>query len=181
MKRYRVTAESTSPVMQHVNNGKDAEIQIGQLPDLEQARKHTYWMDEGKSERIALPATYFIGCLRDYMIKNSPKKMKKIAEWEYSSCFAIDPPMIDSGVDFCEEIVDRRIVPVKLRGQIVNTSIVIRPKFYWKVSFILTSSLDMSTKDLRTNLENAGLFQGIGSYNKGGFGRFRVLEFEEIK
>ncbi len=179
MKKFKITVKSTSKVMQHKNNGKDAETTIGQMSELEQARRHTYFMDG--TDELALPMEYFVGCLRDYMVKNAPKKTKKSSEWEYSSAFRIDPILIPTGVMFSEEIVDNRIIPIKKQGQIVNTSTVIRPKFDYQVSFVLYSSLDMSAKDLRTNLENAGIIQGIGSANKLGYGRFKVVEFEEIR
>jgi len=176
IEKYKVEVESESATLVHKFNGKDVEKSLKEKSDLTQAEAHTYRTEDGY---LAIPSSWFRGCLIEYLISVAGSKQKTSTRLEVSPRIRIVPELISLGIKEFE--VDKRAIPVKLRGRIVDMDFCIRPIIKkWKAGFTLISALDKTAKQLKLDLENAGIEQGIGSNRINGYGRFKVLTLTKI-
>ena len=91
----------------------------------------------------------------------------------------MEPKFIDLG--FTDYVIDERSVPSggSYRG---IRDMCVRPCIdEWNAEFTLLSQLDFSDKDIKRNVEVAGIDIGIGSNRINGFGRFELSGFSEVR
>jgi len=174
--KYKVEAKSTSSMLVHKFNGKDVEKSLKEKSDFTQAEAHAYRTEDGN---LAIPASWFRGCLIEYLVSTAGAKQKTSTKQEVSPRIQILPELISLGTKEFE--IDKRAIPVKIHGKIADMDFCIRPIIKsWKVTFTLVSALDKTAKQLKIDLENAGIEQGIGSNRINGYGRFEVVSFNKI-
>jgi hypothetical protein len=109
-------------------------------------------------------------------VGNANKNMSNIV----AGMFYISPEELPLKQDY--DIDKRSAVNQNIKARIIS----IRPKFTdWETEFVLSVDNDTITNDtIRSIIEYAGSYVGIGSYrpeHKGQFGRFVIKEFKELK
>lgn len=179
MQSYQVTIEGTSPLLQFNSQDKENEKSMENQPPAEKAEKHCY--RNPVSQKIYAPSRWIKGCIRDYLVNVAASKTKQKTERECSSFIAVEPPECDFDQQKYE--INISTVLVKKNGKIVNMTECVRPLFRhpWKINFIIHFDLGKNKEEYRKIIDNAGRFQGIGSNTKNGYGRFKVIDFKEIK
>lgn len=190
MKNFEVEIEGITPYMQHRMNDSDLETweknrgRIIERPELAKedqlrAEYHIYRNANGEayipSEHIR-GAMIGAGSFIKAKIGNAKKSMKNIV----AGMFSITPEEIILPENW---IIDKRsAVNRTVKARIIS----IRPKWMnWKAKFTLHVDNDTITEQtIKTIIEYAGNYNGIGSFrptNNGMFGRFKIIEFKEIK
>lgn len=189
MKIYKVEIKGTTPYMQHRMDDKkleDWEKERGKIierdniakEDLIRAEFHCY----RNNGEYFLPAEHIRGALINAgafvkaKVGNSRKSMKNIV----AAMFFVKPLEIKMP-DF-DEIDKRSAVNRNIKGRVI----VIRPKWNnWRAKFNLMIDNDTITDGtIKSILEYAGKYVGIGSFrptNNGMFGRFEIEEFKAVK
>jgi hypothetical protein len=173
--KLKVEIEGTSPILFHKFNGKEEEKAIKEKSDSVQAESHAYRL----GENLAIPAEWFKGCIREYLVSQAASKTKTTTMREVSPRINVSPYLMD--LNTTEFKIDKRAIPVKKSGKIVDMDYCVRPRIdSWKVTFTLTTTLDKTIDQWKADLEGAGIDQGIGSNNINGYGRFKIISVTKI-
>lgn len=193
MKRFKVKIKSKTAYMQDRMND-DKLWDYENLPqsvfkihnagenEMQTAFNASYY--DSKKEMFYIPSEHINGALINggafvkAKISNSRRSLKNVV----AGFFEVIPDKIEIGP--FDEIDIRSIVNHNARSS--SRVLKIRPK--WNdltVEFTLeVDTDDLRNEDIKQVIENGLNRVGIGSFrpqNKGKFGRFEILEFEEIK
>lgn len=191
MRTFKVKVEGVTPYMQHRMDDiklKDWETKRGRIIEREglntdeekSALYHSYVDEDGK---FFIPSEHFKqsfvkgGGFVKGKVGNATRSMKNIVAGMW---------MIKQ-----ERIPFRRFDEVDTRSAVNNNVkarvIVHRPKWNkWKCEFTLVIDDDglLTDQTIKSVMEYAGRFLGVGSYrpeHTGEFGRFKVAEMKEVK
>lgn len=190
MRRFNVTLESITPYMQHRMDSQKLEeweknrkniIERADvaLEDQVRAEYHAYRNAKGE---YYLPSEHIRQCLigGGSFLKSKVGASRKSMTGIVAAMFMVTPDEII--LPPFDEIDKRSAQNKNVKARII----VIRPKWnHWKVTFVLEVWDDSITVEtIKEIITNSGNYVGIGSYrptNKGLFGRFSLVGFEEIK
>jgi hypothetical protein len=190
MKKYIVKIKGVTPYMQHrmdtqkledweKNRGLIMERQDISDPDAVRAEYHCYRNKDGKcyipSEQIR-GALINAGSYVKAKVGGRSKSMKQIV----AAMFMVAPEEIL--LPDYDAIDKRSAVNHKVKGRIIT----IRPKWNsWEAEFTLEiSERSITTETIKSIIEYAGNYVGIGSYrptHNGMFGRFELISINPIQ
>jgi len=190
MTEYKVKLIGKTPYMQHKMNDVDLEtwekkrgriIERAEVheDDEKRALYHMYIDDDGKP---FIPSEQLIGSFINAgsfiksKVGNSKKSMKNIV----AAMFDILPMKIKLTTSWT--IDKRSAVNKNIKARVI----VLRPRWEeWEAEFTLIVDNDTITKEtIRTIIEYAGQYVGIGSFrptNNGRFGRFTLHTLKQLK
>lgn len=157
-------------------NGIENEKAIKALSEEEQAEKKLYRHPNGN---IGFPGIWFRGCLIAEYERTAANKTKTITKERVSPRIKIEPFMIDSGLNDYEVYV--RSISSGSRKSGTRTMCVNPVIQEWTASGTLITTLDETKEDLKRKLNSAGENIGVGGNRINGYGRFTVIEFDEVK
>jgi len=175
--KYEIEVEGTSPILMHKFNGIEEEKAVKQKADKEQAEFHAYRLSNDGN--LYIPAEWFKGCLREYLVSQSAPKEKTKTKLEVAPRIQIQPSMIDLGIE--EYDIDKRSVPSGNMSRGGVRDFCVRPLLKnWKAKFTLITTLDKSMEQLKKDVENSGIDVGIGSNRINGYWRFKIVALNKV-
>jgi len=173
MNIFKVRVEDLSPILVHKFNGQDESKRIKELSIEDQAEAYAYRNDEG----LYAPSEWFRGCLINQFIEAEKKKKKGSTKNRVSPRIQISPPEISLGTDTYK--IDKRSASSGGRGG-GTRDWVVRPIIHeWAAEFTLRTTIEDSPSYIKQMLEYSGENVGVGSNRVNGYGRFKVVSFEE--
>jgi len=183
MSRYKVEIKGLSPLILGKNDGNITDIQ--NMPDDKKCEKFCY---RHKNGNLAIPTVNMKASLRDGYVYPLDNKTYKSKEQEFSQDISIesvdedDLINIDLGVDNYSIFKRSVLIGRKRNGQIAKADNAVNPMLEsWCCSFILDSRLmNSGSRDIRGFVDLAGLRVGVGTCRKLGYGRFKVVSFNEM-
>ncbi|MBU0847341.1 hypothetical protein KKH23_09185 [Patescibacteria group bacterium] len=175
-KKFEFEIEGITEILPHKFHGLEEEKKLKTETEEIQAEKHAYFNSNGN---LAIPSVWIKGALINEFYDSAPQKERTRTQKQVSPRLMIVPAMLDLGTKKYD--VDVRSVPAGGRHGGCR-DFCVRPiiKLPWKVKGTLITTLDISDKDLRRKFENAGMNQGIGSNRINGYGRFKIVVFNNL-
>ena len=179
--KCRIKAKSTSPMLMHKFIGMAESKQAKKKPLPDHAESFAY---RDKDGNLAIPIMNMKACIIDGFVQSAGSKQKTSTKMNVSSRIGIkslgNDPM-NLTLDVNEYEINRISVPSGGRTGGVRDWCV-RPMIpEWSVEFVLVSNVDISEEDLKYKMIFAGTDVGIMSNRPNGYGRFEIVEFEEIQ
>lgn len=177
MKKFDVEIEGTTELLQHRFNGLDEEKRIKELPQEEQARKHTYINASGT---LYFPSEWVRYAIIDTYIRRAGNKQKTKEKFRVSPAIRIQPAEITLGTK--EYSIDIRSAPSGNVSRGGVRDFCVRPKISigWKAKFTVLSGLSETANEFKNILQEIGERYGIGSNRINGYGRFKVTSLKEV-
>lgn len=162
--------------------GQEESKQLKSRPDAEQAEAVAYKV----GNQLAIPGTWVRGCLRSYMVETAPNKTKRTVKLSVSPRIKVEPFFIiltdGKGKPLENYEIIKAAIPAGNMSRGGCMDFTVNPVINeWCAEGVLVSSLDKPTNELKRLFENSGVETGIGTDRVDGYGRFKVISFEELK
>jgi hypothetical protein len=183
MLSYKVKIEGKSPLMLAKNSG------ILKMPEnLSDEQRAEVFCYRNKKGNLAVPVTNMKGSLRGgytYGIGRGSEDM--VLEFEQDVNIETvdedDPVYLDLKKSKYDEIFKRSVLIGKdKRGRFKAADMAVNPLLTeWDLTFVINCGLlGVTEKDLRKIIETTGNRIGLCGFRKGGYGRFKIVEFEQL-
>jgi len=181
MAKYKVGVKGTMPLLFHRFHGIEESKRMSKLPQADKLKKLLYYVNDDENENLAASGEWFRNCIIGGFVFVGGAREKKKIQHEVAAQIRIPVKcdFIDLGTKTFD--IDKRTAPApggKMRDMCV------RPRLDdWSCEFELESLLDVfGYKDsfVEDVVRKSGVYVGIGSNRKYGFGRFEVVKFEKI-